>query len=56
MAIFIRCECEAVYAQSEIEITDWIEGSADCEVCGHALKSWRGHKMLSFCLITNPTE
>ena len=56
MTIIIRCECEAVYEQIEIEITDWIEGNADCRVCGHALRSWRGHKLLSFSLITNPTE
>ena len=56
MATIIRCECEAVYEQIEIETTDWVEDSADCEVCGHALNSWGGHKMLSFNLIRNPTE
>ena len=56
MAIIIRCECEAVYEQIEIETTDWVEDSADCEVCGHALNAWGGHKMLAFNLIRNPTE
>jgi hypothetical protein len=56
MAIIITCECEAVYEQVEFEITDWVEDSADCEVCGHALTSWRGHKVLAFNLIRNPTE
>ena len=55
MAI-IRCECEAVYEQIEIEIADWVEDSADCRVGGHALRSWRGHEVLSFRLITNPTK
>ena len=56
MAIMIKCECEAVYEQTEIETTDWIERSADCQVCGHPLKSWRGQKLLCFDLIENPTE
>jgi hypothetical protein len=56
MAIIIRCGCEAVYQQIDIEVTEWVEDSADCQVCGHVLHSWRGHRMLSFNLIRNPTE
>jgi hypothetical protein len=56
MAMIITCECEAVYQQIEIEITDWVEDSVDCRVCGHLLNSWCGHKVLSFDLIKNPTE
>jgi hypothetical protein len=56
MAIIIRCECEAVYEQTEIEIANWVEDSTDCQICGHALRSWRGNKVLSFELIRNPTE
>ena len=56
MAVIIRCECEAVYEQTEIEIANWVEDSTDCQICGHALRSWRGHKVFSFELIRNPTE
>jgi hypothetical protein len=56
MAIIIKCECEAVYEQIEIDVANWVEDNADCQVCGHALKSWRGNKVLSFDLIKNPTE
>ena len=56
MAVIIRCGCEAVYEQTEIEITDWVEDTVDCQVCGHELNSWRGSKMLSFTLKKNPTE
>jgi len=56
MTALIRCECGAVYEQIEIEVTDWVEDSADCRVCGHILHSWRGHKVLAFDLIKNPTE
>lgn len=55
MAIIIRCGCEAVYEQIEIRVTEWVEDSADCRVCGYVLHSWRGHNMLSFNLIKNPT-
>jgi hypothetical protein len=56
MAIIIRCECEAVYEQIEIEVTGWVEDSANCQVCGHVLDSWRGNKVVSFDLVKNPTE
>jgi hypothetical protein len=56
MAVIVRCECEAVYEQTEIEITDWVEDTVDCQVCGHELNSWRGTKVLSFTLKKNPTE
>jgi hypothetical protein len=56
MAVIIRCECEAVYEQIVINVANWVEDSADCQVCGHELSSWRGNKVLSFDLIKNPTE
>jgi hypothetical protein len=56
MAVIIRCGCEAVYEQTEIEITDWIEDTVDCQVCGHELNAWCGNKVLSFTLKKNPTE
>jgi hypothetical protein len=56
MAIIVICECEAIYEQREIKITDWIEDTADCQICGHELNAWRGNKMLLFDLLKNPTE
>ena len=56
VAVIIRCGCEAVYEQTEIEITDWVEDTVDCQVCGHELNAWRGNKVLSFTLKKNPTE
>jgi len=56
MTVIIRCECEAVYERTEIEITDPVEVTVDCRVCGHELNSWRGNKLLCFELIKNPTE
>jgi hypothetical protein len=56
MTIIIRCGCEAVYEQIEIVVTEWVEDSADCQVCGHVLHSWRGHQVFCFNLIRNPTE
>jgi hypothetical protein len=55
MTTIVRCECEAVYEQTEIKITQWVEDYARCKVCGHELRSWQGHKVLSFNLIKNPT-
>jgi len=55
MTIIVRCECEAVYEQTEIRITEWVEDTADCRICGHELNSWHGNKVLSFDLIKNPT-
>ena len=56
MTIIVKCECEAVYEQIEIETADWVEDSAACQICGHLLHSWRGNKVLFFDLIRNPTE
>ena len=56
MTAIVICECEAVYEQTEIEITHWVEDTVDCQVCGHELNSWRGNKVLSFTLKKNPTE
>ena len=54
--MILRCECEAVYQQTEITVAQWMEHRVDCEVCGHELKSWRGNTFLSFKLLKNPTE
>jgi hypothetical protein len=56
MAMIVICECEAVYEQTEMTTSDWIEDAVDCQICGHVLNSWRGNKVLSFKLIRNPTE
>jgi hypothetical protein len=56
MTTFVRCECEALYEQTEIKTAHWVEDSADCKVCGHQLRTWCGNKVLSFKLIQNPTE
>jgi len=56
MAIIVSCECGAVYEQTEIITSNWIEDSVDCQICGHELNSWRGNKVRSFNLIRNPTE
>jgi hypothetical protein len=52
----IRCGCEAVYEQTETETAYWVEDTAECQICGHELNTWRGHKVLSFNLVKNPTE
>jgi hypothetical protein len=54
--MILRCECEAVYKQTETAVAHWIEDSVDCRICGHPLKSWCGNAFLSFELVKNPTE
>jgi hypothetical protein len=54
--MIVRCECEAVYEQTEIAVANWIEDTVDCKICGHELKSWHGNVFVSFELIKNPTE
>ena len=55
MKTIFRCECEAVYEQTQTETEYWVEDSVDCKICGYPLNAWRGHKVLSFDLVKNPT-
>jgi hypothetical protein len=54
--MIIKCECEAVYEQIEFPVTNWVEDTVDCKICGHELKSWRGNVFVSLELIRDPTE
>jgi len=56
MKTIVRCECEAVYEQTQTETGYWVEDTADCKICGHEFSTRRGNKVLLFDLITNPTE
>ena len=56
MKTIVRCECEAVYEQTQAETGYWVEDTADCKVCGHELGAWHGNKVLLFDLVKNPTE
>jgi hypothetical protein len=56
MKTIVRCECGAVYEQTQTETGYRVEDTADCKICGHELGTWRDNKVLSFDLITNPTE
>jgi len=55
-SMIINCECEAAYEQIEIAVAYPIEGTVDCKICGHELKSWRGNVFVSLALTRNPTE
>jgi hypothetical protein len=56
MTMIVRCECDAVYARVDVKTGHWVEDSADCEIRGNELDSWRGHTVRSFELMKNPTE
>jgi hypothetical protein len=38
MKTIVRCECEAVYEQTQAETGYWVEDTADCKV---RLRAWR---------------